>query len=286
MAVVREMRDERLRLGGIAGTVELDIAGVGRTTIRRKPGVLVFEDIYPGAVVSAQVDFPGPGVLPQGSRPTDPDINVAGRVGDPTPEPLVYRFEVAPVPDADLPGGGVVRRTVKRIIIPPTAASGGPALFIQPVPIYAAFAPPVGGTLYQKGRQEHLFTVPGLVAGTGDNVWFVRVRWEGVFVGPVVLVTGTGEQLFEGIAWASNHTRLAPGSITIGLPSGGTLRDDGRGRLVSADDAGGDGVIDYVTGAYQFRTQQAETGDINVTYEHSTPYHPLDVHLSWDARAQ
>jgi len=280
MSVVREQRDERLQLGGIAGTVEVDLAA-GRSTIRRKPGVVVISrGLYPGAVVSARVDFPGPGVLPRGAQFSDPEVDAP---------PLVYRFEQGLVGNATLPGGGVVRRTVKRILIPPTIAQGGPPLFIQPVPAYAAFAPVVDGTLVRSGRREHQFTMPGLAAALGDNQWFLRVRWVGTPVAAAALVTGAAAQtLFEGLIWgdpATPHHKIAPGTVVVNLPSGGVLRDDGLGRLVSDDDAGGDGVIDYVTGAYQFRTQQAETGNVLTDYEHDTNYQPLDVHLEWDARA-
>ncbi len=60
MSVVRQQRHERLRLGGVAGTVELStrMPTGDPVIIRRKPGVVVFEDIPIGATVHARVDRP------------------------------------------------------------------------------------------------------------------------------------------------------------------------------------------------------------------------------------
>jgi len=60
MSVIRVERHERLRLGGVDGTLPLAAAlpNGERPVIRRKPGVLVFEDIPVGAQVHVRVDRP------------------------------------------------------------------------------------------------------------------------------------------------------------------------------------------------------------------------------------
>ena len=77
-----------------------------------------------------------------------------------------------------------------------------------------------------------------------------------------------------------------PGSIVATLPSpAGTLRDNGMGELVGSDGTGF-GLVDYQTGAFKFKFYQAQTGDLEVVYEHDCPYEPLDVHLAWDSLLQ
>jgi len=370
MAVVKETRDGRLRLGGVGGPFDVEgpagspTAGI-RATIRRKPGVLEWRDIPAGLVVQAVLDWPV-GLVPSGSDIADIDVGARAVAGLPAGTPLVYRFEHAAPADVTLPGGGTVPRTGKRFIIPSASAPFGPVTYIQEVPPYAAFSTPVGGTLYQKGRLEHTFQMPGYAAGEKQE--WLRLRWVGTavaaavpqgpdggvgftfaattitrndggdwttefVVGDYVIVSGAANPANDGVwgpitnvavgvltiasggltasvgdntavftrdtsiatvvaatqaedvVWGRRQdTDLVPGSIVLTLPtSGGTLRDDGRGRIVGTD---GDGVVDYQSGAFRLRFYAPETGDIVAVYEHSCPYHPLDAHLSWDSLLQ
>jgi len=251
-------------------------------TVKRKPGVLEWRDIPAGLVVHAQCDWPV-GLVPTGSEIADIDVGSQGVGAVAAGIPLVYRFEHAAPPDVTLPGGAVVPRTAKRFIIPSAAAPFGPVTHVQQVPAYAVFVPAVGATLYQKGRIEHSFQMPGHTSG--DVQEWLRCRWVGTAVAGATLVTVAAETEFFDITWVNLHTNLVPGSIVITLPtSGGTLRDDGKGRLVGG--TAGDGLVDYQSGAWWIKTGVAETGAVLVNYEHSCPYYPLDVHLSWDGLMQ
>ncbi len=76
-----------------------------------------------------------------------------------------------------------------------------------------------------------------------------------------------------------------PGTIVVSLTGGaGTLRDDGKGRIVGA---GGDGVVDYVSGAFLINLNAAAAaGNITVAYEHDCNYAPLDAYAEWDSLLQ
>lgn len=280
MAVVRATRDGRLRLGGVGGAYDVEGRAGGpnagiKSVIRRKPGVLEFRDIPAGLTVMARVDWPG-GLVPSGADLAS--IDVGGRAVGSTPAgtPVSYRFEHGAPPNATLPGGAVVPRTGKRFIIPSAAAPFGPVTYVQVVPSYVSAA---SGTLYQQGKAEHSFAMPGLAAGERQE--WLRFRWVGTTVAGAVLLVAAGETVVQDITWASGHRDLAPGSIVMTLPtSAGVLRDDGHGRIVGED---GDGLVDYQTGAFYLRFRVAETGNVTVNYEHSCPYSPLDACIEWDA---
>lgn len=281
MGVVTDERQEVLRLGGIGGPIEV----VGRAggpnagvpaVIRRKPGVLVFEDIPPGLLVHARLAWP--------AFLNDEDVGGRAVGSGAAGTPASYRFEHAVPPDVTLPSGAVVPRTTKRFIIPSAAAVGGPVTYVQNVPTFAVFAPAQGGTLYQHGKAEHAIPMAGLTAG--DRQEHLRLRWVGTAVAAATLLAAAGEDESEDIAWVNEHTDLVPGSIEITLPTGGgVLRDDGKGRLVTAGNGPtvGDGYVDYETGAFRLTYAATQTGNVLVDYEHSCPYHPLRVVLNWDA---
>jgi len=284
-AIVLDERQERLELGGIAGPIEVfgrvggPNAGLS-ALIRRKPGVLIFEDIPPGLVVHARLSW---------SHDFDGDNDVGSRaVGSGAAGiPLAYQFESAVPPDLTLPGGAVVTRTAKRFIIPSAAAVGGPVTYAHNVPTFAVFAPVQDGILFQRGKLEHTIPMPGLAAGERQE--HLRLRWVGTVVAAATLITAAGETGLEDTTWAIQHTDLVPGSIEITLPtSTAVLRDDGFGRLLTTGDgpSEADGVVDYQTGAFKITAAVAETGAVLVNYEHECPYHPLDAHLAWDARIQ
>ena len=283
-SIVLDERQERLELGGISGPIEAAGRAGGpnaglKALIRRKPGVLIFEDIPAGLVVHARVvwahDLQGEDV---GSRGVG---TVAAGI------PLAYRFEHAVPPDLTLPGGAVVARTVKRFIIPSPAAVGGPVTYAHNVPAFAVFAPVQDGILFQRGKLEHTIPMPGNAAGQRQE--HLRLRWVGTAVVAATLLTAAGETAMEDTTWASGHLDLVPGSIEITLPtSGAVLRDDGFGRLLTSGTgpSEADGVVDYQTGAFTLKAAAAETGVVLVDYEHGCPYHPLDAYLAWDARIQ
>ncbi len=196
-----------------------------------------------------------------------------------------YQFEHGAPPDVTLPGGAVVPRTGKRFIIPSAAAPFGPVTYVQEVPAYAPFSPAVGASLFQHGRTEHFFQMPGYGTPPPQEYQeWLRLRWVGVPQALATMVVLAAEQVFHDVTWHNLARDLAPGSISVTLPtSGGTLLDDGRGRLVGED---GDGLVDYETGAWWIRTAIAETGNLQVAYEHSCRYQPLDVNISWDSLLQ
>lgn len=282
MGVVTDERREILRLGGIGGPIAVEGRAGGPNAgipavIRRKPGVLVFEDIPPGLIVHGRIAWPAFLIDEDtGSRAVG-----TGAAGIPQP----YRFEHAVPPDVTLPGGAVVPRSVKRFLIPSAAAVGGPVTNVQNVPQFAPFAPVQEGTLFQHGKLEHAITMPGLAASERQE--HLRFRWVGASaVVGATLLTAAGEDEAEDITWANDHVNLAPGSIEITLPTGGgILRDDGKGRLVTRGDGAtvGDGVVDYQTGAFRLSFAVTQTGAVLVDYEHDCAYNPLRVVLNWDA---
>lgn len=280
MAMVLEERDERLRLRGIGGPVTVQgqgaLAGIERPLFR-KPGVIVFPDIPAGVNVTARLDLPLDWV-PSGG--TLAEISVAERpVGSLAGGVLAaFRFEHGAPPDVTLPGGAIAHRTVKRYLV---QSGNGVTTPVQGSPAFAAFSPVQEGSLAQKGKLERFFTMPGLVAGEKQE--YLRLRWTGTVVAGATLVAGGGLTLWQDIVWtAAQNTGLVPGSILVTLPTGGPLRDMGDGRLVGP---GGDGLVDYQTGAWILRTTAVQAGNILVDFEHSCPYHPIDAHLSWDSLA-
>jgi len=362
MAVVLDERHETLRLGGVGGTVRVDgAAGTEPAFIRRKPGVVDFEDIPVGAIVHARVhrihglldkgDQLAPvQVVSAGGRTltfvdADPDTITAstgsfiadgyrpgmrvivagtgsnngtflimavsalvlildpvetlaaegplsgGETLDGTPTlAQPYRFELAPFPDLPTSPAAVAgARSLKRIIIVPSAAAGAGSEVVQVTPTFAAFSPVQRGALIQAGKSVHSLPMPGGALEPRDRN-ILRFRWTGTEESAEILGNPAGGTTLENTIWApaNPHVNLAPGSIRITLPSSGLLiRDDGKGRLVSeSGQAGpaGDGVVDYVTGAFKLRFDNAETGNVLADYERDCPYEALNVDLSWDVQ--
>jgi hypothetical protein len=243
-----------------------------RPVIRRKPGVLVFEDIPVEAQVHARVD-----------RPTE--LNEASDGGQAAaPASLApYRFERAPLPAA-FTVGGVSFRSRTRVL---NVVGGASIQEAQHVPAYAPFAPTQNGSLVQTGRESHPIPMPGGAVKDADRP-LLRFRWPGTAIaGATLIAAAGGETVLEPNAaapplWPSGHENLVPGSIVITLTGGaGTLRDDGAGRLVGT---GGDGQVDYQTGAWHIDLDAAAVaGNVLVNYEHGCLYLPLDVFLEWDS---
>lgn len=101
-----------------------------------------------------------------------------------------------------------------------------------------------------------------------------------VFVRSTTLAIVTAALAASSTEWTSKHKNIVPGSVLVTLPtSAGTLRDNGKGRLVGAD---GDGTVNYLTGEFSLKFNAAETGDVTATYEHECLYRPLDVTLTFD----
>lgn len=248
-------------------------------------GVLVFDDIPVGATVHAQVD-----------RPTELDEPSDGGAGAPALQP--YTFELAP-PPAQYTVAGVVfdRHGGSPPYVPAGAAQSsrqrtlnvlttGQLQREQHEPTWAAFAVPVVGSLPQKGSLEHTMLMPGAPALVPnlppEQRNLLRFRWTGTVVGVAVTLEVLAAATQAGLpTWgATGHVDLVPGSIVMSLPTSlTTIRDDGNGRLVGP---GGDGTIDYRTGAYQLTFKVAETGNLDAAYEHGCLYQPLDVVLSFD----
>jgi len=354
MSVIRVERHARLRLGGEDGTFALAtvLPNGERPVIRRKPGVLVFEDIPVGAQVHARVDRPtelneasdglpsptevvaaGPPTLTWAAGPPSTVTRSAGSfiadgyapgmrlvvtsplnagvytIADVTAAVITlvpseafvaegplsggetlnggvnvqpYLFERAPLPAA-FTVGGVQFRSRTRVL---NVVGGDSIEETQHVPTYAAFAPAQAGSLAQKGRATHLLPMPGGVAEANREL--LRMRWAGMAVAGATLFTAVGgETVVESNAaapplWPNGHENLVPGSIVVTLTGGaGVLRDDGAGRLVGA---GGDGQVDYQTGAWHVDLNAAAVaGNVTVNYEHGCSYRPLDVFLEWDS---
>lgn len=282
MAVVPAQRFSRLRLAPAAAAPVM-VVGVGalagiEAPLQRTKGVIEWPDIPAGVPVHARLDFPLDWV-PEGGTLQSIDVGSRGVGAIPAGTLMTYRFEHGAPPNVTLPGGAVVRRTTKRILV---NSGNGLMTPYQANPAYAAFAAPQGGTLAQKGKLENFFTMPGLAAGEVQE--WLRLRWVGTQVVGATLIAAGGLLAWQNIIWtAAQHRNLVPGSIQVTLPtSGGVLLDTGDGRLVGA---AGDGIVDYVSGVWKLNSRVAETGNILVTYEHSILYSPLDCDISWDSLA-
>lgn len=209
-----------------------------------------------------------------------------------------YTFELAP-PPAPFALGGVTFDRTAFAGVPPHVPAGanpssrqrvivssgtGPVTVEQHEPAWAPFATPVSGRLTQRGRGNHQMVMPGHPSLTPElppgERNFLRLRWTGSPVAGATLVAAAGSTSESGAAWANAHERLVPGSVVVTLPTaGGPLLDNGKGRLVGP---GGDGTIDYITGAYTLNFGAAQTGNVLVDYEHECLYRPLDVTLTFD----
>lgn len=205
-----------------------------------------------------------------------------------------YRWERAPRPDTYTIGGVAFTRTRQRVL---NVLAGSSFEEHQAEPVWAAFPTPQEGALVQWGKALNILPTRGQVGDTPDLAPpardLIRLRWVGTPVaGATLVAAAAGEGPFEspggapGFGWPSGHRNLVPGSIVVTLDVGGTMRDDGKGRLVAEDGSvpAGDGVVDYLTGAFSFSTPgNIQAGAITVDYEHECPYFPLDAMLQWDA---
>jgi len=182
MAVVLEHRREVLRLGGIGSTHEVAGPSAGEVRhIRRKPGVLDFEDVPAGANVIARVDWPH-GLVDDGRGARAVGALPAGVLQS-------YAFELAPFPTVQGLPVANTPQSLKRFVIGPAggAGGGGPVQHIQFTPAFAAFAPAQVGTLVQAGKlPPHMLPMPGQSAATpalsphDRNI--LRLRWTGTAV--------------------------------------------------------------------------------------------------------
>jgi hypothetical protein len=262
MGIVRVERQWELRLGH---------AGMSPNG-QRQAGVYVEDEIPAGAFVIARVHRPVE--LNEIDRPAETQGYLIQRA----PEPPAFNVGGAP------PVGVTFRGRMRTLR---ATGTGGFNDFIpqQHEPVWASFAPSATGDLVQDGRIQHALQMPGTTGFTPDLASadrnLLRVRWLGTAVAGATLVAVVAATRVQGSSWtASAHKNLAPGSIIVTLPtSGGILRDNGAGRLVGAD---GDGEVDYLTGAFEFRFNVAETGNVLVDYEHGCLYRPLNIFLGWD----
>lgn len=211
-----------------------------------------------------------------------------------------YTFGLAPLP-APYAAGGVTfgRGTGAHPAYPPANAPQNSRQRVlvadglgrltpeQHEPLWAGFTPPADGSLAQKGQAIHTMVMPGHPSNTPNlppnQRNLLRMRWVGTSVVGATLAAVVAATQLAAANWipgAGPHINLVPGSVVLTLPtSAGTLRDNGKGRLIGAD---GDGTIDYLTGAYSLRFNVAETGNVLATYEHGCLYRPLDVTLTFD----
>jgi hypothetical protein len=210
-----------------------------------------------------------------------------------------YLFELAPPPAAFTAGfvgfnrdafgsvppyvpSGANPSSRQRVLI--ATGAGGPSIFEQHEPVWAAFAPTAAGALRQKGKLQHTLTMPGHPSLTpelpANQRNFLRMRWAAIPETAEDLVTGLTADTSASGTWVLGHERLAPGSILATLPTGGgILRDNGKGRLVGPD---GDGLVNYITGEWSATFRAAQTGTVLVDYEHGCLYRPLDINLTYD----
>jgi hypothetical protein len=227
-------------------------------------GVLVWDDLPVGALVTAHVER-GSSLVEEGDDTTQP-----------------YAFELAPLADA-FTAGGVSHRTRGPVLV--ASGESGPLTRTGREPAWAAFGVAQTGSLIQRGKKAHAFSMPGGVGGApvdilDANKRLLRMRWTGTAVAGAVLAAGlAGDEEASG-TWASEHRNLVPGSIILTCPTGGTtLRDDGKGNLHGD---GGYGRVNYLTGEWSVRFAAAQTGDLEADYEHSCLYKPLAVTLVFD----
>jgi hypothetical protein len=268
-------------------------------------GVLVWDDVPAGVIVSARV-----------SRPVELNEVSDGGAGASPGNPANYRFELASPPGPFSASGIVASRSRKRFF----ATDGkGAVTPLQVNPVFAAFSPVQSGGLFQSGRKTHSLPMPGFTGVTPDladaDRAILRMRWTGTAVAGESQNARLVDPVTGAASWAPDglrkhfqgtllNTSIAPGSLVLQATIGGNavlLRDDGNGRLAGAyigasptyTVAGqGVGVIDYASGVFVVSFGTPTTGapdnatSIVADYEYACAYLPLDVSLQWESELQ
>lgn len=284
MSTLVKTDHSRLRFG--VGSVGLSD---GRGEIRES-GVVVYRSLPVGALVRVRMNRP--------TELPETDAGAAGSAGATAP----YAFEHAPVPATFKcgSGGAVVTDGQNRVRV--TDGKGGFVPYGQ-VPVFAAFSAPVTGALVQKARALHLITMATLSSGHAlldSQRELLRLRWTGTVQGSTLLVTADGTAKKYSGKIVATHRKLVPGSIVITGTFGSaafTARDDGAGRIIGVQVVSGvatlsiDGTFDYLDGNYTLVFADGAGGGppdaaaINIAYEHSCNYIPLDADVEWDSDA-
>jgi hypothetical protein len=277
------------------GRLRFGVGSVGLSDGRGEPresGVLVYKEIPVGAVVFARVNRPTE--LPES------DAGAAGSAG----ATAAYAFEHAPIPATFKcgSGGAIVSNGLNRVLV---ADGKGTLTKYGQVPVFAAFAAPITGAIVQKGKANHaitMATLSGAKALEDAKAEMLRIRWTGTAQGSTLLVTADGTaKSYSGKLVNAAHKNIAPGSVVItGTFAGNafTARDDGNGKIIGVQVVSGiatlaiDGSFDYLEGAFALKFDDGAgggaptAGAINIAYEHTTKFIPLDVDVEWDTDAQ
>ena len=286
-----------------SGTLRYAV-GIQNLDKRTSGGVLIWDDIPAGVVVSARV-----------SRPAELNEASDGGAGAAVPNPANYRFDLAPPPGPFSHAGVIVRRSQQRLLVTNGLGALTP---LQLIPAFAVFAPVQDGGLFQSGRKTHTLQMPGFTGAIPDldaldrNI--LRMRWTGTVVAgeaqnarltaPESGAAVTPDGARKRFAGTLVNRNIAPGSVVIHATIGAALcdlRDDGNGRLTGARigagpafaiEAQGDGTIDYRDGTFllSFGTPAGGAPDaasaITADYEHGSNYLPLDIHIEWESELQ
>lgn len=299
---------ERLDLGGVAGPeISAALPNGQRLLIRRKPGVLVWDKLPLGALMTARLERAASLLQADGSAPS--------------PAAQSYRFELAQRPPervidataffnavgggyphsifAGTPSGGfgTGRSSGGLRTLHVTPSTQGAFVTAIDIPAWAAFSPVQEGSLVNTGKQVHQIPMPNL-AGGGEALVektrnFLRMRWVGTAeTGSRVFTGASSQNRIASAVWGDDAVNgifrsLVPGSISLTLPTGTAfvVRDDGFGNLFGTDDSDNRaiGVVDYVSGAFFLVADTAQTGNVDGDFEHSIEYAPINANLEWDA---
>lgn len=289
MAIVVQQEHARLRLS----------PGVTGLDSRVSAGVLMWLDVPLNSPVTAYVDRP--------SELLESDKGGLGGQGAVTPSLAPYKFERGPVPAAFV-AGDTLWRTRNRILV----SNGAGALIpYQMVPTWVAFAAPQTGSLAEKGRKTHQFSMPGGATKPADRN-ILRMRWTGTvaagevedarLVDPVTGAAAPVDGVRKKYKGTLLHASVVPGSVILHATVGGgalVVQDTGDGRLVGLllDSAGNvlaqaDGIIDYLSGVFTINFGTPTSGppdaatSITVDYEYGCQYLPLDAIVEWDSLLQ
>lgn len=290
MSIVLNQEQARLRLS--PGATGLDERG--------ESGVLLWVDIPVNAAVTAYLD-----------RPTELVDKSDGGQGAVSPILAPYKFERGPLPGPFIAGSSSWL-TRSRVLV---TDGYGKLVPFQMVPTFVAFAAPQTGSLAQKGRKTHQFTMPGANTLPAKRE-ILRLRWTGAataaqnqgpglkdpVTGVAVAPDGARTKFRGQLGVATPAINIVPGSVKLHATIGGQaldLLDAGDGRVVGLKlDANGNvlaqgvAILDYLTGVYVVTfggaTGGAPDGATTITadYEDGCRYKPIDVTIEWDALLQ
>ena len=251
MSILKETREESLRLGGVAGTeLSATLPNGERFTIRRKPGVIVFHDIPLGANVVARAHRPA-------------SLNQSDALSNAAVQPIEattqgFRFELAPRPAAfsinnsapfNVPGqpSGQGDRSVGGLrVFSIDPANPGQTLNRISIPNWVPFAPAQAGALVRAGRMNPPLILP-MPGQPGINPEFLetqrrflRVRWIGTSVAAATTIGPDGVSVGFVFA-ATTITRNDGGDWTTELKVGDFI------DIANAEDAPNDGLAGPIT---------------------------------------